>query len=102
MAISKQNFYIRFKSYTTEIQNTEDGLIRNINIKIEVCNNDNKIQKQNTNITLSIPYTPTISETEIYNELKKHKIYIKGLFGEQLEIDLTNSEDVFEEGQPEA
>ena len=75
--------------------------MRNINIKIEVCNNDNKLQKQNTDILLSIPYTPTFSETEIYNELKKQKIYIKGLFGEELEIDLTDSENVFEEGQPE-
>lgn len=89
----------------TNLTKDENTLIKSriIYINLEVYDKNNIVEdkKQNTDITLSIPYSPTISETEIYNELKKQKIYIKGLFGEQSEIDLTNSEDVFEEEQPE-
>ena len=89
----------------TNLTKDENTLIKSriIYINLEVYDKNNIVEdkKQNTDITLSIPYSPTISETEIYDELKKQKIYIKGLFGEELEIDLTDSENVFEEGQPE-
>lgn len=98
MALLKENYYVRFKQYRLSIVENEGGRFRNLFIEIEVCNNDNKLQKQNADIMLSIPYSPSISETEIYNELKKQKIIIKGLFGEGVEVDLTTATDVFEEG----
>jgi hypothetical protein len=75
--------------------------VRNILLNVEVCDYNNRNKKQFTNIKFPIPYKPTISETDIYNELRQRNITIKDMYGDDMVLNLPSAEDVLEEGQPD-
>ena len=79
--------------------NTIDTLY--FDLYVNVYPLDDRSICQVTKTVVELPYAETITDEQIYNELKTKTIKIKDGFGRELEIDLTNSEDIFEEGQPE-